>query len=159
MIIICAFVLTSAIMFWFPFFKADPGLYGGGFVDQDSGYGIGDCCQQAEEKLKIRASVAERLKLEQVFSELRTLDDATLTMMKSFDELCTNGLVNCRELDSAKIKPLIEAVLLDRQIARDAYNSQSARNANYFSASSLFVAFIALLFSGLTYFTRKPKNR
>lgn len=155
-----AFLLTSTILFWVPqvqrktgWFEVADGYFG------DFGPTAGDCCgQPIEEQIKKRASLAERSKLEEISAELRLTDDEALLRMKAFEDVCINDLVDCRGLPSTKVKPFIEAILADRQRLRDVSNAQSARNANYVSAGSLFIAFVALIFAALSYFTRKPRS-
>ena len=81
--------------------------------------------------------------------------------MRAYEDVCTNGLVDCRGLASTKVKPFIDAELSDRQSARsnrqNAENAVASRTANLISAGSLFVSFIALVFAGLE-FRRKGKS-
>jgi hypothetical protein len=159
-IVLAAFLLTSTIMFWLIVFEARSREYGyDTFVPNpfsDWGWRGGDCCTPLnEDEIKRRASTLERGMLDQIFNELRSHNDQSLLQMKAFDDICANGLVDCRNIPTAKVKPFIEAVLADRQRVRDIANGDSARNANYLAAGSLFVAFLALVFSALTYFRKR----
>jgi hypothetical protein len=86
--------------------------------------------------------------LDDIVSELRHRSNVELFNLKAFDDVCANGLVDCRGLASTKIKPFIDAILSDRQLAETAFYY---RAANIISGASLFISFIALIFASLTY--------
>ena len=86
--------------------------------------------------------------LDQISAELKEKTNAELYQMKAFADVCENNLVDCRRLASTKVKPFIDAILSDRQTAETALYS---RAANFLSAGSLFVSFVALIFTGLAY--------
>lgn len=145
-----AFVLTSAVMFWLPVLKHVGS--GGGFDVTDTSWEPGDCCSYGRsntaEALKKLSPIEERQTLEDISNELRQKSSTELFKMKAYDDVCGSALIACRGLTSTKVKPFIDAVLSDRQATEAALN---ARMGIFIAAGSLFVSFVALLFTGLTY--------
>jgi hypothetical protein len=157
-----AFVLTSTVLYWLPYLREKTGWYdtGSGYVPPysstyyppytstyyppfDAGF-----TDYSLRDLKKLTPAAEREVLDQISSELKQKSNAELFQMRAFTDVCGNGLVNCRGLKTTTVKPFIDAVLSDRQIADTAW---FARTANWIAAGSLFVSFLALTFTGLSY--------
>ena len=146
-----AFILTSAAMFWLPYLERlignryDTGWITTGYYDTYSpDYGG----VYAERDLKKLSPADEREVLDEISIELKEKTNAELYQMRAFEDVCANNLVRCQGLASTKVKPFIDAILSDRQTTETALYS---RAANFISAGSLFVSFVALIFTGLSY--------
>jgi hypothetical protein len=63
--------------------------------------------------------IEERFSLDDIVSELRQKSNVELFNLKAFDNVCANGLVDCRGLASTNIKLFIDAILSDRSSRRD----------------------------------------
>ncbi len=151
-----AFLLTSAAMFWLPPFERAYWQYIGSSYDLGYfGTSWGTTTWGTVQDLKKRSPMEERQVLDAISAELKEKTNAELYQMKAFADVCENSLVDCRGLASTKVKPFIDAILSDRQSAETALYS---RAANFISAGSLFLSFVALIFTGLSY-RRKQTNK
>jgi hypothetical protein len=149
-------VLTSALIFWLSFFFP---TYGGwvttGWYDYEGGYYTYDYSypDASQQEIKRRSSLEQRAAIDAAFERLRLKATPELRKMRvAQDTICETNEVDCQGLAGIKMAELIAAVIDDRQTERELTNAESARLANYISGGSLFVAFIALAFSALTYF-------
>jgi hypothetical protein len=102
--------------------------------------------------LKSLSPAEERPLLEAIADELRRRSNAELFQLRAYNDVCAIDLLDCRGLDNVKIKPFIDSILADRQTA---VTANDARIANYIAGAGLFISFIALIFTGLTYRRRR----
>jgi hypothetical protein len=145
-----AFVLTSAAMFWLPHLEgALNGIFGfdGGYVDTRGSFDLGSYDLSVRDLTKLSPAQQRHL-FGLISDELREKTNAELFQMRAFDDVCGAKLVECWGIESTKVKPFIDAVLSDRQTAETAHYS---RAANLISGGSLFVSFLALIFTGFFY--------
>jgi hypothetical protein len=152
-VVASAFVLTSAAMFWFLILAPSKGGWITDSITTYYDYGGGGYSPDTDALKKLSPS-EERERLEYIAEELKQKPNVELFQMKAYDDVCENGLIDCRSLSSAKVKPFIEAILSDRQAAETALH---ARTADVIAGGSLIVSFLALIFTALTY-RRKRTN-
>ena len=152
-VVVCAFILTSAIMFWLPAFERTTGWVTAGYTDYHFYPDIVDTYSPDKNirALKKLSPLEERERIDEISAELKTKTNSDLFKMKAFDDVCTNNLIDCQSLTSSKVKPFIDATLLDRQDSQTAFFSMTT---NIISAGSLFLSCIALIFTALTYFAK-----
>jgi hypothetical protein len=150
-VLLSAFVVTSAIMFWIQFLGFKTGWYDtyDGYFSPDSpnsgreyGY-IGSTTQ-----LKKLSPADERPLLDAITGDLKQKSSAELFQLKAYEDVCSIDIVDCRGLTTAKVKPFIDAVLSDRQSAETALD---ARASNIIAAGSLLISIVALIFTALSY--------
>ena len=119
-ILVTAFVLTSALMFWLQVIRSPDSFDFYPYTGGDwSSHGFGDY-YPATEALKTLSPIQERQLLEVISDELKRKPSDELYKMKAFEDVCLNELVDCRGLASTKIKPFIETILSDRQTSETA---------------------------------------
>jgi hypothetical protein len=148
-----AFLLTSTILFWLQVFqRAAPTWH---YIGSSFGYFSPDYDPHASVTMSDvnDLSLEERNIFEGIIPMLERRSNTSLYMLKGYEDICGNMLVNCSGLPSIKVKPFIDAILA----ARTATETFSYfRFAILIAAGSLFVAFLALIFSALTYWRKKP---
>jgi len=144
------FVLASTMVLWLPFLGIHLNFRSLGYIEtHDPGYTEYAYTYEALRNLSPRE---ERLVLDEIAGELKQKANAELYLMKAYDDPCESDVLSCYGLTSAKVKPFIDAILSDRQTRQAA---AYAHFANWISAGSLFVSFVALLFAGMTFFRRR----
>ena len=160
-ILTLAFVLTSAVMFWLPYLgnvlRYDKNTYYASYTPRrGEGYGYEsgefDYYDTITRELKKRATASEQEQLDKISAKLKQETSAKLYELRAYSDVCVNDLINCRGLPSTKVKPFIDAILSARQTSDAAAFSH---NANLISGGSLFVSFIALIFTGLSFRRRR----
>jgi hypothetical protein len=92
--------------------------------------------------------------VKELWDDLIKKSDPDLYILKSLPDVCL-GEIDCRELQSKDVKPFIEAALALRQTFESA---TIAWRSLYVAAGSLFVAFLAMGFAGLTFLTRERRT-
>jgi hypothetical protein len=153
-----AVVLTSAAMYWIQYLHIR--IYDATYIpdysttytpDYFSTY-TPDYSTPIADALKRLSPADERAFLERIEVELKEKPVAELYRLKAFDDdLCKNGTIDCRGIDNKKVQRFVDAVLADRATTATLDSVIAAHHANYISAGSLFIAFLALIFTTLTY--------
>jgi hypothetical protein len=153
-VVVSAFICTSALMYWVSlaeksgFIPYDYGEFSGGYYSYSNEY-LSLYKQQAQ------TTVEQREAVEGLFDSLKDSPQQNLLKLKaSADNICTYGLIDCNGLSIETAQRVVESVLDDRRMARENDTMETARYANLISAGSLFVALLALIFSGLTYWRK-----
>jgi hypothetical protein len=146
-VLLSAFVIVSAIMFWIPFFGIKTGWYdvGSGYTESisyDYSY------DGSSTELKKLSPADERPLLDAISGDLKQKSNAELFQLKAYDDVCVIDVVDCRGLTGAKVKPFIDAILSDRQSVETALSTHTANNI---AAGSLFISLVALIFTALGY--------
>jgi hypothetical protein len=157
-VLFSAFVLVSAVMFWLPYFQRAIGYDVYDYYDTATpsyvsaiDYGYTDYSAE----LKKLSPADERPLLDAISGDLKQKPNAELFQLKAYEDVCAIDVVDCRGLTAAKIKPFIDAILLDRQSAE---NALSAHTANNIAAGSLFISLVALIFTALGYRKRAVRS-
>jgi hypothetical protein len=148
-----AFLTVSTALFWLPLWPRLGGWATGSYSDY--GYGdysysysyYADTYTPAADALKEAAAEAERATLEDIAGELEKKTNTDLNKVKAFPDICATYLVDCRGLADPAVRPFIDAVLADRQMAisRDALTA--SQGANVIALGSCVVAIFALALS------------
>lgn len=163
-----AFLIASTVLYWLPLARQLGGWSTGSFSD----YGYGDyygstsysysysydtytTYTPAADALKQAAAEFERAALDEIAGELAEKTNTDLNKAKAFPDVCATYLIDCRGLSDDKIRPFIDAVLADRQMAisRDALGASQA--ANTISMGSLVLAIFAVVLGVLNVSRRR----
>jgi hypothetical protein len=147
-VLAAAFVLTSALMFWLPRLANITGYDTYDYIDVYADqYGYGDYSTPIG-RLKKLSPQDEWQALDAIATRLDEKTDAELYKLKAAPDVCVTEIVDCDGLPDAKVRPVIDAVLATHQTAETvAYY----RRTGFITSGSLFVSFLALLISGLTF--------
>jgi hypothetical protein len=153
-VIVAAFVITSALMFWLPVVQRQLGYDVYDYIDTLSPGVYGDY-YPASDALAKRTPSEDRVAQDQLFSELKPKQQEFLLQLEAAEsDVCSDGSLDCLGLPPQKVQRVIQAVLKDRTLAREADNAQTARNADITARLSFFVAILSTIFAGLTYYKK-----
>jgi hypothetical protein len=155
-VLISAFVVTSAVMFWLQHFEYHTGYYVKDYVDSYFGdYASAPGYTDYSTQLKTLSPAEERPLLDAISGDLKQKPTAELFQLKAYEDVCAIDAIDCRGLTTAKVKPFIDAILSDRQSAETALY---ARTSDFIAAGSLFISIVALIFTALSYRRRAPNK-
>ena len=140
-------------MFWLPYFQRATGReFGYSYLEPLTGaYSYDGSTVQ----LKKLSPIEERPLLDAISGDLKQKTNAELFQLKAYEDVCAIDVVDCRGLTTAKVKPVIDSILSDRQSAE---TTLYARASDFIAAGSLFISIVALIFTALSYRRRAPNN-